>query len=358
MSPGAPDVAFVLPAGGSAGAAQVGSLLALLEAGIVPDVLVGCSVGALNATFLALDPTAAQVERLVQVWAGLTRARVFGSSWTRTLLRAAMGREHVYEPEMLRSLIRQFCPVFDLSDASIPVHVVSTDLDAGIERWWTAGAPEDVLYASACLPGLFPPAVLEGHRHVDGGVLDPIPVARAVALDARTIYVIGDVVHPTAPSGRLHALAVVLHAFAISRYARLPDPEAMAHPGQEVIVLPGAPTRGIDLRDFSHTERLIHESHELTATRLQHLGRGRGDPPTPELVAMGHAVSGTQLPWKPTGIRLGRTTRATGPAPGSAAESTMSSPRSLLLSYPRLTSHPSSSAAPSWRGTIDHSPEA
>ncbi|HSL57551.1 MAG TPA: patatin-like phospholipase family protein [Acidimicrobiales bacterium] len=285
MSRDAPEVAFVLPAGGSAGAAQVGSLLALLEAGIVPDVLVGCSVGALNATYLAIEPSVEQVQRLAEIWAGLTRAQVFGSSWTRTLIRVAAGREHVYEPDLLRSLIRRFCPMADLSDTAIPVHVVSTDLDAGTERWWSRGAPEEVLYASACLPGLFPPAVLDGHRHVDGGVLEPIPVERAVGLDARTIYVIGDVVQPTVPSGRMHALAVVLHAFAISRYARLPDPEAMAHPGQEVIVLPGAPTQGIDLRDFSHTRRLIDESHALTSARLEHLGRRGGDALAPELVA-------------------------------------------------------------------------
>ena len=68
---GPPDIAFVLPAGGSAGATQVGSLLALLEAGIVPDVLVGCSVGALNATFMAMDPTVARAARLAEVMDGL-----------------------------------------------------------------------------------------------------------------------------------------------------------------------------------------------------------------------------------------------------------------------------------------------
>lgn len=285
-----PTVVFVLPAGGSAGAAQVGTLQALLEAGIVPDALVGCSVGALNATFLAMDPTLEQVDRLASIWAGLTRGQVFGSSWTRTLLRVALGREHVYEPELLRSLIRRFCAIDDLADTLVPVHVVSTDLDDGTARWWSAGPPEDLLYASACLPGLFPPVVLDGHRHVDGGVLDPVPVAHALELDPAVVYLLGDVPHPTPPSGRLHALAVVLHCFAISRYARLPDPEAQAHAGQQVVVLPGAPTQGIDLRDFSHTRRLIAESHELSSAALQDLqGRG-GDPLHPEPVARGGGV--------------------------------------------------------------------
>jgi NTE family protein len=47
-------LAFVLSGGGSRGALQVGALQALLESGLQPDLLVGTSIGAVNATFLAL----------------------------------------------------------------------------------------------------------------------------------------------------------------------------------------------------------------------------------------------------------------------------------------------------------------
>src|SRR3954469_732309 len=69
--------AFVLSGGGSLGAAQVGALQAMFEAGIVPDVVVGCSVGALNAAYLAVRPDAAQVDALEDVWRGMTREAVF-----------------------------------------------------------------------------------------------------------------------------------------------------------------------------------------------------------------------------------------------------------------------------------------
>ncbi|TML78074.1 MAG: hypothetical protein E6G04_08615, partial [Actinobacteria bacterium] len=52
-----PHVAFVLSGGGVLGAVQVGQLRALIEAGVVPDVLIGTSVGALNAAAIAADPT-------------------------------------------------------------------------------------------------------------------------------------------------------------------------------------------------------------------------------------------------------------------------------------------------------------
>lgn len=73
--PAPAGVAFVLSGGGNLGASQVGGLLALLDAGIQPDVIVGCSVGSLNGTFLAADPTVAQAESLASVWRALTAAR-------------------------------------------------------------------------------------------------------------------------------------------------------------------------------------------------------------------------------------------------------------------------------------------
>ena len=256
-----PEVAFVLPAGGSIGAVQVGILRALAERGIQPDVMVGCSVGALNAAFYAIDPGLDQAERLATVWRSLGRGDVFGSGWAKTLGRIIRRRDHIYDPEPLRSLIWRFCPLGDLSDARIPVHVVTTDLELGMARWWDRGPAHQLLYASACLPGLFPPAVIDGRRHVDGGVLEPVPVQRAVDLDASVVYLLGEIFGPgeddPPPSG---ALDVLLRSFAVSRYARLPDPTTLARAGQQVIVVPGAPAVGVDITDFSQTRRLIDVS--------------------------------------------------------------------------------------------------
>lgn len=226
MSVPASRTAFVLPAGGSSGATQVGMLQALLEAGIGPDLLVGCSVGALNAAFVAADPTLARVAQLRGIWTSITRSDVFGTGWSRTLLRVARRQEHLYDAEPLRSLISRFCTLDDLGDAAVPVHIVTTDLDLGVARFWSRGPCAELLYASACLPGLLPPAELDGHRYVDGGVLEPVPVQRAVELDATTIYVLGEGDLSAPPPGRLTALQVLLHSFAISRYtpARLHPP--------------------------------------------------------------------------------------------------------------------------------------
>ncbi len=259
--PGAP-VAFVLPGGGSSGATQVGMLRAVLEAGVRPDLVVGCSVGALNGAFVAKRPEVGQVARLDAIWRGLSREDVFGPTDHRTLLRVARRRDHVYDPTALRRLITAFCDLADLAETAVPLHVVTTDLEHGAARWWSHGPAASILAASASLPGLFPPVVLDGCRHVDGGVLEPVPVRRALELDAGTVYVFGDAEGVGPPAPRMHALEVLIRSFTIARFNSQPDPASLSRPGQRVVVLPHADTSGLDLRDFAHTARLIDESYE------------------------------------------------------------------------------------------------
>jgi NTE family protein len=247
---------------------------ALAERGILPDVLVGCSVGALNATFFALDAGVEQARMLARVWEMLSRRDVFGAGRVLTLARIVGRCDHIYDPRPLQSLIRSLVPLADLADAPIPVHVVTTDLDLGVARWWTSGPAHQLLYASACLPGLFPPVVIDGRRHVDGGVLEPVPVQRAVDTAAGVVYVLGHVVGAgdDVPP-RMAALSVLLRSFGISRYARLSDPASFAHSGQRVIVIPGAPAVGVALTDFTQTDRLISQSVSQAHRFLDSLNR-------------------------------------------------------------------------------------
>ena len=71
------NTAFVFAGGGSLGAIQVGMLRALLSAGERPDLMVGESVGAINAAYFASAPSFEGVARLEQIWCGLRRADVF-----------------------------------------------------------------------------------------------------------------------------------------------------------------------------------------------------------------------------------------------------------------------------------------
>jgi NTE family protein len=249
--------AVVFSGGGSLAAAQVGALQALFEAGIVPDVVVGCSAGALNAAFVAVEPTREHVNELEQVWRGMTRGLVFPDGRFSVARRLAARTDHLYSPEGLRALIADCVPLVDLADTAIPCHVVTTDLLAGEPVWWTAGDPVEVLAASACLPGLFPPVLLDGSQHVDGGVTCPVPAQRALELGAARVWVL-DVAqdfHGWAGEG-MSALDVLLESFAIAR-SHLGRRKAVPGPGQRVVTLPPLRTGRLDLRDFSRTSSLL-----------------------------------------------------------------------------------------------------
>ena len=254
--------AVVFSGGGSLGAAQVGALQALTEAGITPDVVVGCSVGALNAAFVAVDPTPARIGELEQVWRGMTREAVFPDGRFTVARRLASRTDHLYSPEGLRALIADCVPVVDLADTAIPCHVVTTDLLAGEPVWWTTGDPVEVLAASACLPGLFPPVALGGSRHVDGGVTCPVPAQRALDLGAARVWVL-DVArdfHGWADD-RMSAMDVLLESFAISR-SHLGRRAPVAAAGQRIVTLPPLRTGRHDLRDFSRTSSLLAAGRE------------------------------------------------------------------------------------------------
>jgi NTE family protein len=261
--------AFVLSGGGSLGAIQVGALQALMDAGIRPDVLVGCSVGALNAAFVGVDPSRERLSALESLWLSLDRADVFPAS-RRSIAGHLVRRDtHLYEPDGLRDLVNRLVPTVDLSELAVPIHIVTTDLFSGQPVWWTSGDPREVLVASASLPGLFPPVALGGSMHVDGGVTCPVPVQRAIELGAERIWLI-DVTGGSLGrrDERMTALDILLTSFAISRY-RLASLELPNAPGHPVIPMPRVEVGKHEMRDFSRTTELIERGREAGARMLQ-----------------------------------------------------------------------------------------
>lgn len=249
--------AVVLSGGGSLGAVQVGALRALLDGGVRPDLLVGCSVGALNAAYLASDPTPARARQLEEVWLRLDRRDVFGGGRSTVAGHVLRRHDHLYEPDALHRLIRTWVDVPDLGGTAVPVHVVTTDLQSGAPCWWSEGDPVTVLSASACLPAVFPPVALGGSLHVDGGVTCPVPTGRALDLGAARVWVV-DVTGGSLGrrDHRMTALDVLLHSFAISR-SHLDRHTPLDRPGQQVLRVPHVDVGRVDLRDFTQTARLI-----------------------------------------------------------------------------------------------------
>jgi NTE family protein len=144
-----PYTVFVLSGGASLGALQVGMLRAVYERGIAPDVLVGTSAGALNASFVASRPqTVATANQLARIWHGLRREDIFPVSM-RTLVGGLCGRcDHLVPDRGLRQLVARCVEFQDISDAAIALHVVAYDLNEGCEVLLSQGPAVDVIAAA------------------------------------------------------------------------------------------------------------------------------------------------------------------------------------------------------------------
>ena len=256
-----PGTAFVLGGGGNLGAVQVGMLQALLEAGVTPDVVIGCSVGALNAAGLAADPSAAGVRRMRETWLGLDGDELFPAGRVTGLWMLGRRGQAIQANTGLRNLIERTLPYKRLEDAPIPVHVNATSLQTGRGRWFTSGSAVDAILASAALPAVVPPVVVDGEAYIDGGVVDNVPISRALALGARRIYVlhVGNFARPRQLPKR--PIDVLLQSFSIARNHRFLAETDDPPPDVEIVVLPGVDPGRIRRNDFSKSRELIERAY-------------------------------------------------------------------------------------------------
>src|SRR5947209_7817387 len=134
-----PGTAFVLGGGGNLGAVQVGMLQALLEAGIEPEVVIGCSVGALNAAGLAADPTLSGVRKMRQIWLDLNGDELWPAGRISGLWMLGRKGQAIQPNTGLRTLIERTLPYRRLEEAVVPLHVNATSLGTGRGHWFTSG---------------------------------------------------------------------------------------------------------------------------------------------------------------------------------------------------------------------------
>lgn len=264
---GAGKTAFVLSGGSSLGAIQVGMLQALMEAGIRPDFLIGTSVGAINAAWLAAQPDVAGAQKLAEIWSGLRRQDIFPlNPWAGA--RGLLGRtNHVIPNSGLRSVLEMNLPFQRLEDAGLPIHVITTDLKTGRAVVLSSGPAVQALLASTAIPGVFPPVRI-GHRDlVDGGVANHAPIATAIELGATRVIVlpIGYAWIRNQPS---NALGMALQALARFVEQRL-EAEARAFRGvADIHMLPTVDEIAVSPADFSRTQDLIKLAYQSSRRYL------------------------------------------------------------------------------------------
>jgi len=258
-----PEIAYVLSGGGVLGAAQVGQLQALVASGRPADVVIATSVGALNATACASDPTTEGMDRLAEVWRGLKAEDIFpGSRFARAWNVVSRG-DHIHSNEGIRRLVEQFA-VDQFDQTLIPLWVSATNLRTGEEHWFSSGPLMPAILASTALPGIFPPVTIGGEMYIDGGVVNNVPISKAVELGARKIYVLTCGVATGQQRPIRRPLDVLVQAFAHSRRARVRHDVMRYSEDAEIIMMPTFDPGFIGYNDPSQSARLIDRARELS----------------------------------------------------------------------------------------------
>lgn len=265
-------VAFVLSGGGNLGAAQVGMLQALRDAGVKPDFVVGTSAGAINGAWIAGQGDLAELEGL---WRGLRRSDVFPFSPITGVLGAVGLRNHLVSQRPLRNLVERNLSFDLIEQAPLPFHVIATDVLKGVDVRLSRGPAVDAVLASAAIPGVFPPVVIDGVPLMDGGVVDNTPISHAVALGADTVWVMTTGYACDLPKPPRSALAMALHAVGLTIHQRLAFDVERYTTSVDLRVVPPLCPLTVSPTDFSRAEQLIVRARVHTAAWLAEGEPGR-----------------------------------------------------------------------------------
>ena len=265
--PHSPRTAFVLSGGGNLAVSQVGMLRALLERGIYPDVVIGCSAGALNGAVIATEPTIDGVERLADVWCSLRTGEVFPGGKLSRAWNVLSRDDHLFENTGLQAVIDRANPAPTFADTEVPLRVVTTDIVTGEEVLFAAGPIAPALLASSALPGVYPPIEHDGRTLVDGAVTNAVPIAHAWSGPIDRVYVLNVAGGGPAHRPLRNPLDVAVRAFNISRNQRFELEMRHTPDAVDVIVLP-RPDDDRDLFDFSEALMLIIEAQAHAAKFL------------------------------------------------------------------------------------------
>src|SRR5690348_15818895 len=161
----------------------------LLARDVVPDLVVGSSVGAINGAHLAGAPTKQGVAELEAIWRGLSRRRIFPLDW-RSLVGLVTRRDFVVDPGGMRALLETHLGYREIEKAAVPLHVVATDMLGGAAVRISSGPVVDAVLASSAIPGAFPPVRIGKHYLIDGAVASNTPIRVAIELGAKRLIVL------------------------------------------------------------------------------------------------------------------------------------------------------------------------
>jgi len=223
-----PLVALALGSGGARGFAHIGVIKALEEAGIVPDIVTGSSSGAVVAALYASGRPARELEDIaLRLERGdLVDYALFGNGWVKG--------------EALQEFVNRMVNGLPIERLARPFAVIATEARSGRMVVFNRGDTGVAVRASASVPRIFVPPVINGEEYVDGGLSAPVPVKVARAMGADVVIAV-DV--SWFAQARIRSPDEMARYGRNERYARYGDELDLA----DVVIVPRtAPTRMLD----------------------------------------------------------------------------------------------------------------
>ncbi len=289
-------IAFVLSGAGNRGPLEVGALRALLEQGIVPDLLVGTSAGAINASYLAAwGATVETTQNMQKMWASVDAGDVYPENLIEILWRVKSKNNSVYSSSGMRRVVTKAFPpnVKHFGDLKIKLYTTATDLRSS--RLILFGddpqAPlVEAVLASAAIPAIHPPVAYQNLQLVDGGVVANVAASVAMDRGATVIYVInagyaGGTIE--AAEGVVEVLGNTLNTMmAQSLLADIDRARRDTAVDLHHIAVSGF--QKLSFRDFSKTKEMVQFGYERAKAYLA--------APAPQIVALAPAPAAEPLP--------------------------------------------------------------
>jgi NTE family protein len=254
-------------------------LRALLEHDVRPDLVVGCSVGAINGAGFADAPTLEGIAGIEAMWLELDKHNLLPSGWANAVALARRG-EAIHDISGLRHMAEETLRATTFEELAVHFECVATDVAGAREVWFDSGPVVEPILASSSLPAIYPAVEIDGVRYLDGGIVNDVPISRAVELGARTIYIlqVGSFMRSRREPKR--PLDVVVQAYWVARHHRFKRELDALPPDVDVHVLPTGETPRMRFNDFTHSATLVARAHEASTAYLDELAAGRR-PPSP-----------------------------------------------------------------------------
>jgi NTE family protein len=222
---------------------------------------------------VARDPTPAVIDRLTDLWQDASTARAISDRPLRTVRRAVSSGTHLYSSDFMQKRLMDEFGETTFEELPVRFQVCAANIERAAEHWFTSGPLVEAIMASAAVPGLLPPARVGDEHYLDGGIVNSIPLGRAITLGADRVFVlqVGRIDRPLKPPTRPWEVARV--SFEIARRHRFARELAEVPDDVEVHVLPARGTSPRDdsllaHRDFSKVRNRIDASYEASRDYL------------------------------------------------------------------------------------------